>query len=97
MVTGRKYRVVSQEEYTALKERVTNGAKFLEGKWFDPKYKREQAHYNEMAMALYNWDLDHGIIERGIEEMIRKEKQNVQSVPKANAGTTRQNTTNRAY
>lgn len=89
MATGRKYRVYNQQEYDALKKRVENGAKYLEGKWFDPKYKREQAHYQEMAMAIYNWDLDHGIIERGIEEMIRKEKRNVQSFSKTNPRTAR--------
>lgn len=74
MVTGRKYRVYNQQEYEALKQRVEKGAKYLEGKWFDPKYKREQAHYNEMAKSLYDWDLDHGIIEAGIEKMILEEK-----------------------
>ncbi len=69
MVTGRKYKVYSQDEYDALSARVERGARFLEGKWFDPAYVREVAHYNEMAMSLYNWDLDHGIIEKGILQM----------------------------
>lgn len=76
MATGRKYRVYNQQEYDSLKKRVENGAKYLEGKWFDPKYKREQAHYEEMAQSLYDWDLDHGIIESGIEKMIREERAN---------------------
>lgn len=87
MVTGRKYRVYSQSEYDALKKRVEAGAKFLEGKWFDAQYLREQAHYNEMAMSLYLWDLDHGIIEAGIKQMIANERrEHAQTNPRPQRG-----------
>lgn len=72
--TGSKYKVHSEEEYLSLKSRTAKGAEFLKDKWNNPDFARERAHYNEMALSLYHWDLRHGLIEKGIEEMRAKEQ-----------------------
>ena len=71
MVKGRKYRPHNQEEYQALEKRVNAGVQFLEGRWFDPTYRREVAHFMEMACSLLDYDIATGTVDKCIQEQMK--------------------------
>ncbi len=59
----KRYIIKSQKGYENLMTRVEKGVKFLEDKWFDKEYDRAVVHYNAMASAIWNWEMDTGIFD----------------------------------
>ncbi len=55
---------MTQKEYEATKKRVEKGATALEGQFLseDPKVKSWVAVYNELALSLLQYEIQHDLL-----------------------------------
>ena len=68
-----RYAINTEDGYKNLKTRVEKGTDYIKDKWNDKKYTREVAHYNAMAFALLQWELDTGIFYENFERWCKEQ------------------------
>ena len=68
-----KYIIRDKKGYGHLSKRVERGAKFLEDKWSNPKYKKEVGHYRAMAGALLIWEIENDIFEPKFDKWVKEQ------------------------
>lgn len=66
------YIIRDEKGYQHLSERVRRGGELLESKWIDPAYEKEISHYNAMACALLEWEIDNDIFEPKFDKWLEE-------------------------
>lgn len=64
------YAIRDEKEFKALEKRVNKGVQYLKDKWHDPKFEREVEHFKAMAVAVLNWQIDCGIINKKFDKWL---------------------------
>lgn len=58
----RRIKIYTQEGYKEVISRLDKGAKVLKGKWSNPKYKKEQDFYDNLAIAALEWEINNDLL-----------------------------------
>ena len=75
-----KYIIRNGRGYRNLIRRLEKGTRFLKDKWFDPRYKKFQDHYEGMALAVLEYEIEKGIFDKRFEDWKINEKRKIQKI-----------------
>lgn len=59
-----KYQVTNEIEYKIMKERLIDGQRFLDGKWFssDSYIQKLVAEFEQMGIAVLDYEVEHNML-----------------------------------
>jgi len=66
------YIIRDEKGYQHLSKRIRSGTEYLKDKWTNPKHENEIEHYNAMACAMLEWEIDNDIFEPKFDKWLNE-------------------------